>query len=385
MEEVRRVLECDRVLVYSLNQERYGVVIAESVAPGYPKALNKTISDPCFEARYLDKYRDGRVRALNDIYQAQLPSCYLEQLVSLAVKANLVTPIINEGEIFGLLVAHQCSSPREWQDYEIRWLTQIATQVGFALDNAKLLKELNEQNLSNQLLNNFTFGIHDCLTETELLKSIVEQVCKGMELERTIVCKFDADGNGTVVAESVVSDYPRALHSQFKDTCFAQEYIKKYPQGYVKSIPNIYQANLTECHLEQLESFAIKSSLIAPIWQNEQLFGLLIGHQCSQFRSWKKSEIELFAQLALQSGLALAKLRLQEELFLKQYIIYPNEVEKQPPKANNFPKKISELQKISQLIVENQTTLQQLKLKTSHQSTSNNSLINQVQDINQKL
>ncbi len=384
VEEVRKVLKCDRVLVYSLNQDGYEIVIAESVAADYPKALNQIIPDPCFEARYIEKYREGRVQALNDIYAANLSSCYLEQLASLEVKANLVTPILNQEKIFGLLIAHQCSSTREWQDYEIRWMTQIATQVGLALDHAKLFKELNDKSLSHRLLNNSTFDIGDCLTETELLKSIVEQVFQGMELERTIICKFDGDGNGTVVAESVVSDYPRALNSQFQDTCLAQENIKKYPQGHVKSFPNVYQANLTECHLKQLEFFAVKSSLIAPIWQNEQLFGLLIGHQCSQPRSWETSEIELFAQLALQSGLALRKLKLQQELFLKQDI-YPNESEKQPLKANNLSEKISELNKISQIILENQNTWQQLKLKTSYKSTSNDSLINQVEDINQEL
>ena len=152
VEEVRRALQCERVVVYSLNQDRYGVVIAESVALGWTRALGVTIHDPCFEVRYLEKYRDGRVRALNNIYESGMTSCYLEQLEKLEVKANLVTPIINEGKLFGLLVAHQCSAPRVWQPAEIRWVTQIATQVGFALDNAKLLRDLEQSSLTaNQI------------------------------------------------------------------------------------------------------------------------------------------------------------------------------------------------------------------------------------------
>ncbi len=60
-----------------------------------------------------------------------MTKCYIEQLEKLEVKANLVTPIINEGELFGLLVAHQCSDFRAWQEPEVRWVAQIATQVGF--------------------------------------------------------------------------------------------------------------------------------------------------------------------------------------------------------------------------------------------------------------
>ncbi len=139
VEEARNYLNCDRAVVYSLNQDRYGVIVAESVAPGYTPALGKTIEDPCFEAKYLHEYRDGRVRAIDNIYEAEITPCYLEQLEQLEVKANLVTPIINEGQLFGLLVAHQCAESRQWQKAEIEFLEQLAKKLALALDNAKLL------------------------------------------------------------------------------------------------------------------------------------------------------------------------------------------------------------------------------------------------------
>ena len=368
-EEVRRVLECDRVVVYSLNQDNYGVVVAESVAPGYPRALHKTIKDPCFEARYLDQYRDGRVRALNNIYEAGMTNCYIEQLETLEVKANLVTPILNEGKLFGLLVAHQCSQPRDWQDYEIRWMTQIATQVGFALDNAQLLRKLKNEGVTAQLLNSFTLGIRDHLNESELLKTAVEPARKLMGLDRALIYQFDADWNGTVVAESVVTGYPRTLHSQIKDPCFAREYAEKYRQGRVGAIANIARANLTDCHIKQLESFAVKASLVAPIWQDERLFGLFIGHQCSQPRSWEQSSIDLFAQLALQLGLALERVKLRQELSLAQDV-QRNEANQQQLE-----------QQETKLLPENPASLQNLKAKISHQSKTISSLVKQAQEM----
>ncbi len=366
VEEVRRVLECDRVVVYSLNQDKYGVVIAESVSAGYPRALNKTIEDPCFEARYLDKYRDGRVRAINDIYQAGMTKCYIEQLENLKVKANLVTPIINEGKLFGLLVAHQCSQTRNWQDYEIRWMTQIATQVGFALDNAtllKLLKKSKNDGLPTQLLNNFSLGISEKVNKSELLKIAVEQARKVIKLDRVIVYQFDDNPNGNIVAESVVPGYPKALNSQIKDFCFAKEYGEKYRQGETEAIANIHQANLTAYHLEQLESLSVKASIIVPILQDEQLFGLLIGHQCQQPRPWSQSEIDLFAQLALQLGLALDRVQLREALDAAKNA-QRNETDKQ------YLEQQSLNQKISRLLTENQAELQDLRAKTSHQLTA---------------
>ncbi|MFM2312490.1 MAG: hypothetical protein RLZZ04_1766 [Cyanobacteriota bacterium] len=377
VEEVRRVLECDRVVVYSLNQDKYGVVIAESVSTGYPRALNKTIADPCFEARYLDKYRDGRVKAINNIYEAEMTPCYVEQLETLEVKANLVTPILNEGKLFGLLVAHQCSQPRNWQDYEIRWVTQIATQVGFALDNATLLKKLRHDGLPTQLLNNFSLGINEGINKSELLKIAVEQARKVIKLDRVLVYQFDPSWNGNIVAESVAAGYPRGLNSQIKDPCFAKEYGEKYRQGRIKAIANIHQANLTDCHLEQLESLAVKASLVVPILQEDQLFGLLIGHQCEKPRLWSQSEIDLFAQLALQLGFALDRVKLREELDLAQDS-QRNKAEQQQQGQQSLNQQISELLK------ENQAALQSLQAKISRQSSATSDFINQISEMSQK-
>ncbi|MEO1433002.1 MAG: GAF domain-containing protein, partial [Cyanobacteria bacterium J06633_8] len=68
------------------------------------------------------------------------------------IKANLVAPIINEGKLLGLLVANQCSRFRDWHSYEVRWFSQIAMQVGFALENAKLIESNAKANELNKSL-----------------------------------------------------------------------------------------------------------------------------------------------------------------------------------------------------------------------------------------
>ncbi|MGL4881985.1 MAG: GAF domain-containing protein, partial [Waterburya sp.] len=297
---------------------------------------------------------------------------------SLEVKANLVTPILNEGKLFGLLVAHQCNQPRNWQDYEIRWVTQIATQVGFALDNALLLKKLKNDGLPTQLLNNFSLGISEDVNQTELLKMAVKQARKVIKLDRVIVYQFDAQWNGNIVAESVVAGYPRALNSQIQDSCFAQEYAEKYRQGRTKAIANIHQANLSDCHLEQLESLSVKACIIVPILQNEQLFGLLIGHQCEKPRLWSDSEIDLFAQLALQLGFALDRVKLKTELDVAQNA-QRQEAETQQLEQQNLN------ERISKLLIENQAALQNLRAKINSQSATTGDFLNQMEAMNQQV
>jgi GAF domain-containing protein len=60
---------------------------------------------------------------------------------SFAVKANLTAPIVQDGNLIGLLIAHQCSGPRAWQQTELDLFAQLGAQVGFALDRANLLDQ----------------------------------------------------------------------------------------------------------------------------------------------------------------------------------------------------------------------------------------------------
>ena len=142
VQETRQALAADRVVVYSLDEQSRGQIIAESVDSRYPQAKGAIIDDPCFNAYYLEKYQKGRVQAIDDIYQANLTPCHLAQLEPFAVKANLVVPILTQGKIIGLVIAHHCSAPHGWQKSEIDVVVQIAQQIGLAIDNSSLLTEV---------------------------------------------------------------------------------------------------------------------------------------------------------------------------------------------------------------------------------------------------
>ncbi len=140
--EVRQALKADRVLVYRFRTDWSGIVIAESVAAGFPQALMQEVEDACFQENYFQLYQNGRVRAIGNIYKAGLANCHINNLERLAVKAGLIAPILKNGKLFGLLIAHHCSRSREWYKYETDLFAQIATQVGFALKRSELEEKL---------------------------------------------------------------------------------------------------------------------------------------------------------------------------------------------------------------------------------------------------
>ncbi|MCC5640560.1 GAF domain-containing protein [Nostoc sp. CHAB 5844] len=351
VEEIRKAISADRVIVYGFDADWYGTVIAEAVVPGFPKALRAKIKDPCFAEGYVDQYRAGRIQVTNDIYKAGLSACHISQLEPFAVKANLVVPILKDDQLFGLLVAHQCSAPREWQPTEIDLVAQLAMQVGFALDHARLLQRIDAEGVRTQLLVDITRRIRESLKEEDVLKTTVEEIRKAISTDRVLVYGFDADGYGTIIAEAVVPGFPKALRARIKDPCFVEGYVEQYRAGRVQATNDIYKAGLSACHISQLEPFAVKANLVVPILKDDQLFGLLIAHQCSAPREWQQPEIDLVAQLAMQVGFALDHARLLEQVE-QAYESVESSLKQQHLRQGALQSQVSNLLKDHETVVE---------------------------------
>ena len=142
--------------------------------------------------------------------------------------------------------------------------------------------------------------------------SFLAEVRNFIKSDRVIFYQFDPQWWGTVIAESVAPGFSRTLGVQFDDPCFAKEYVRKYQRGRIQAISNIHEANLTPCHLQQLEPYEVKASLVLPIilecpttGQTEQLAGLLIAHQCSAPRVWTQSDVDYLQQIAYQLAIVL--------------------------------------------------------------------------------
>lgn len=145
--EIRQALQTDRVIIYKFDPETWqGVVVAESLTPNFSKMTGVEIDDPCFREKHLETYKNGRMRVINNIYDdpnLANANCYIKMLEKFEVKANLIAPIVRQGDLIGLLIAHHCDSPRMWQKNEIELFQQLAIQMGYALEQAQLMEELD--------------------------------------------------------------------------------------------------------------------------------------------------------------------------------------------------------------------------------------------------
>ena len=136
--EVRALLNTDRVIVFHFLETWEGKVVVEDVIDQSLSILGIVYHPNCFPVEYTYQYQAGRVRAINNILEAGLSPCHVEFLQNINVQANLVVPIRRSDHLWGLLVAHQCYSPRNWHTYELDLLLQLADQAAIAIHQAEL-------------------------------------------------------------------------------------------------------------------------------------------------------------------------------------------------------------------------------------------------------
>jgi methyl-accepting chemotaxis protein PixJ len=309
----REFLKADRVVIYRFNHDWSGYIASESVLPGWRSALNDKIEDSCIGDDLIEAYRNGRVVPTNNVMSAGFHPNHQKLMERLQIKANLVTPIVNNDQLYALLIAHHCNAPHEWQPSEIDFLRQLAAQLGLMLDRGSLLEQQRVEAKRAQMIKDMTLHLTQTLQPQEIFDTAVAEIREAIKSDRVVVYSFDQNWKGTVIAESVANGFPRALGAKIDDPCFADRYVEKYRGGRVQATENIYKAGLTPCHLKQLEPFAVKANLVAPILQAGQLLGLLIAHQCSAPRTWQQAEIDLFTQFSTQVGLALDRFHLLEQ------------------------------------------------------------------------
>lgn len=310
VEGLREVLSVDRMLIYKFNPDlKSGEITAESVGRGWKRAAGRTIEDP-LTPEALERYQSGKVSFMNDIDQTDLSHCHCDILDDLEVRANMVAPLLAGDELIGLICAHQCSSARQWQPEEVDLMQQVAIQIGYALSQARSLEQQQRTADLEQRLNDVISRMRESLDSQQIYRTAVRDVRETLETDRVVVYLFDETWKGTFAAEAVESGYPAALGNDLYDPCFKEKYIEQYRQGRVQAVGDITKADLTDCHLKQLEPYQVKASLVAPIMVEEELLGLLITHQCSGPRYWNSLDVNFFKQVAIQLGYAIEQANL---------------------------------------------------------------------------
>ncbi|MEH1812136.1 MAG: GAF domain-containing protein [Nostoc sp.] len=323
-QEIRKLLQADRVAIFSFNPDWSGNFVAESFTEGWTPLVGvepaMSTTGCAYADTYLQQTQGGRyvnnqTFTVNDVYQAGLTNCHITLLEQFQAKAFATAPILQGDQLWGIIAAYQNASPREWQSYEVESLSKIGTQIGVAVRHHKLLAYAQYQAEQQKTLTSVITRIRESLDLDTIFQTTVTEARQMLQADRVAVFRFDPqkDWEGEFISEDFVPECNSVMAEKVYDYCFGENFAHLYAQGRVNAIADIYQGKFPGCYVQILEKFQVRANMVAPLLKEGELWGLLCIHQCTAPRYWQPSEIEFASQIAEQLGVAL-----KQDSYLKQ-------------------------------------------------------------------
>jgi len=186
------------------------------------------------------------------------------------------------------------------------------------------------------LLHRMINRIRQSLELPTILTATVTEVRSLLETDRVKVYRFDADGSGKVVAESVMLQrLPSLLGQHFPAEDIPPEARELFIKARQRSIVDLAAQQIgisplndpetgesiaddirfrpvDPCHVEYLTSMGVQSSLVVPIFHRDQLWGLLVSHHSSP-RQVTQRELHIVQLVVDQLSIAIAQSTLLEQ------------------------------------------------------------------------
>ncbi|HEY9907397.1 MAG TPA: GAF domain-containing protein [Thermosynechococcaceae cyanobacterium] len=241
--EVRQFLQADRVLVYRfpevsftgrtsialdapLKEDSSGFVMVESVSSPDLSILRRSVSHPSGQQDWRNSYREGQIQAISDVENSPVQSLCLSLLNQIQVRAHLGVPILQGEDLWGLLIAHHCTAPREWQQAEVEFMTQLASQVTIAIHQSELYQQIQQLNADLEVqvkrrtaqleqafdfeatLKRITDKVRDSLDEDQIMQQAVKELAIALKSTSCNAALYDFErGISTICYEYTTLDH----------------------------------------------------------------------------------------------------------------------------------------------------------------------------------
>ena len=156
--------------------------------------------------------------------------------------------------------------------------------------------------------------VRQSLNFQEILETTVAEVRQFLQVNRVLIYQFDADWNGTVVAESVEAPWRSVQGRKIVDACLSlKACVIPYTHGHIQKTPDVAKAGLPDCYAEMLHQLQVQANLVIAVLDGPKLWGLLVAQHCAAPRHWQDWEIELLQQLSTHVSIALKQSQLYEQ------------------------------------------------------------------------
>ncbi|GAP94539.1 circadian input kinase A [Leptolyngbya sp. NIES-2104] len=326
----RETLQVDRAIIYRFGSQDTGSIVAESLQRGWTPALGESPAVTCFCFDQPEDYVKQQVVVIEDVNRVDLMPYQHQLLEQLQVKASLSLPIRVSGQAWGLLVVHQCSRTRLWQEVEINLLHQLCLELTINLQQSEFSTKLAQQDEAERAIFKVIDRIRRSLDIETVFRTTTQEIRQLLRADRVSIYRFEEDWSGEFVAEAIAPGWSSLLQEQLDNPVLKQNVIEcsaktfgngstrltdtylqqtqggKLAQGTAfRTVSDIYEAGFSPCYVEMLERYQARAYVIVPILRNQKLWGLLAAYQNSGPRCWQDAEVALMTRLGTQLGVAI--------------------------------------------------------------------------------
>ncbi|MCL2932637.1 MAG: CBS domain-containing protein [Trichodesmium sp. MAG_R03] len=193
--EVQQFLKADQVVLCQVKSSFLMKIVAESVDFNCHSWMSDQTSSEYLMSNL--KVNKNKIYAVANIDQTDLPTEQIRSLKEKQVKAFLIVPICQDGQLWGIMCTQEYSGIREWQPSEIDLLQQLATQLAIAIQQAQLYQKV--QTLNTDL-------------ERQVQERTAELEQKVKELEQLNILKDDFLSTVSHELRTPLSNIKMAIH-----------------------------------------------------------------------------------------------------------------------------------------------------------------------------
>jgi light-regulated signal transduction histidine kinase (bacteriophytochrome) len=303
--EVGDVLTCDRVKIYQFNSDETGTVVAEwirehrlpsllglmfpadDIPPDARELFTRT------GARSVVNLADRQIgqtgidpTAPDEIRYRPLSPCHAEYLTAMGVQSSLVVPILQEANLWGLLVIHHVEA-RSLLEAEVNAVQMVVDLLTMAIAQFQLIEQSRARADRESTLHRISCLLHS-LSTIELQSALetavaafqgsggrlwvtanslaVEGSPQNLKLLSTCVRLFQC-GSQPVIPEMA----PFALLEEY--SAFQERFQSE--QDAVWAIADLYHEPALRNLQPAFRSVKIRGLLILPLWYRQELLGYL--------------------------------------------------------------------------------------------------------------
>ncbi|MEM9452453.1 MAG: GAF domain-containing protein [Cyanobacteria bacterium P01_E01_bin.6] len=309
------------------------------------------------------------VWATSDIYQEPLFRSLISAFSSTNIRGVLIMPLYLGHEVIGCLTVfrepveqelvwagefepdHRQLTPRQsfaawrqilqsqvqqWTDAEMRLGQAIAERFSNAIKQYRLYEEITVLNTKleqdvfartqelevetymgkqQQAIVTILGKLQTASDTASIFRTATQEVRQLLNVERVGIYQFNEVWGGKFIHEFGCVSPELALSNLSTIPEWNDSYLQEHQGGCFRKrdlvvVNDVYAANLSDCHLEVLESYGIRSFVVMPLFVGIHLWGLLGVYQHSSTRPWKDVETKFVKQVAAHLGSALQQAEL---------------------------------------------------------------------------